>query len=99
LLKIGKSLNLNDNSVRPKLRLIKKKHYPNYITALALQKVDRVEQLLSFSRQIDEANEAKTKTQVKPGQSPRRIRVRALLSKITEPQREKSRELLELQQG
>jgi hypothetical protein len=37
------------------LRLIKRKILPRYITALALQKVDSIEQLLSFCRRIDEA--------------------------------------------
>jgi hypothetical protein len=47
------------------LRLIKKKILPRYITALALQKVDSIEQLLSFCRRIDEADEATSRNPVK----------------------------------
>jgi hypothetical protein len=47
------------------LHLIKRKILPRYITALALQKVDSIEQLLSFCRRIDEADEATSRNPVK----------------------------------
>jgi hypothetical protein len=52
------------------LRLIKKKILPRYITALALQKVDSIEQLLSFCRCIDEADEAKNRNPVRTSKAP-----------------------------
>jgi hypothetical protein len=52
------------------LGLTKKKILPRYITALALQKVDSIGQLLSFCRCIDEADEAKNRNPVKTGKAP-----------------------------